>query len=312
MNTEATGNHFLSRGSRGPLAAVLFGMLMFSSLHSSPAMGSTQLQPPDETSVEADSVSITMKKLRAKAAARDLQRYYLKEVMRDNGAPSMALILDRKSMSEQFYLTNSYLGPYTLDRVMSEGVILSDPETQKFYHLKLNTPEMVEVQGYVRSVETKTADSDPIDSDLLSSASSGENQSGTVEPSADSQSASSKGSVQSPATISSAMSGVQVKAPAQAKSGGSFLSRLRRAARIKAQEGTEGSQPETDQPTASQNSTPEGSEGAAGAESGELQFDIDLSRGAETPAEEADANKKADSDSKGNSSTVDALLNFKP
>lgn len=90
--------------------------------------------------------------------ATDLGRYFLKEVMRDGDTPTLALILDTRSMKESFYLTGSFVGPFVIDRVMSESVILKESDSGELFYLKVNTPTMEKIKSV--SSDSETVDTD--------------------------------------------------------------------------------------------------------------------------------------------------------
>ncbi|PKK90966.1 MAG: hypothetical protein CVV64_04130 [Candidatus Wallbacteria bacterium HGW-Wallbacteria-1] len=279
----------------------------------------------DNQQIETDAVSITIQRLKAKGVNRDLNRYYLKEVMRDNGTPSMALILDRKTMKEQFYLTNSFLGPFVVDRVASEGVILNDSETTKFYYLKINTEEMTEVQGYARaSSELDNAETDFSDSTANPDPSTKDSHSriSQVQPKNQSEPESTPSQVNAEPrsgteSVASGLMELPGTASGSSKTGaGSFLTRLRRAARLKASGEDKTGNASADRTGSASDSSsanaPDDPQPPASVATEELDIEIDLT--SDTDSHE-DKNPRKVKDSKEDSksgATVDALLDFNP
>lgn len=153
----------ISRPKRFPVTGVssIFSLFILASLL---LPGSCQATlPGDERNFDPELAFKAAATREKNIPSHDLGRFFLKEIMRDGDTPCLALILDMKTTKETFYLTGSFIGPFEIDRVMSESVILKEPESGDLFYLKINTRTM-------EKIKTISSDNEEISTDTASPA----------------------------------------------------------------------------------------------------------------------------------------------
>jgi hypothetical protein len=92
-----------------------------------------------------------------KVVHRNLSRYFLKEIMMEKGIPIMALIMDTRLNHESFYMINSYLGKYIIEKILKSGVMLKDEKNKELFILKINSSKMEPLEDETSAVLSETA-----------------------------------------------------------------------------------------------------------------------------------------------------------
>lgn len=141
---------------------------------------------PTGNDLVTDNVSNQVDEIK-KIKYRNMTRYYLKEIMTEQGIPSMALIMDTKINNESFYMINSFLGKYIIEKILKSGVMLKDEKTAELFILKVNSKGMNPLENDTSSALDselripQTANNKPAtDDDLMNMTATGEAKNNSI------------------------------------------------------------------------------------------------------------------------------------